>query len=270
MPDRLKGCLFVLLTASASLAAGPRVDIVAHRGASHDAPENTLAAIRLAWEQHADASEFDVYLTKDGHIIVLHDSDTKRTAGVPGKVAEKTLDELRKLDVGRWKGDRFAGEKIPTLAEMLATVPPGKRVYIEIKCGPEIVPELDRVLKASKLKPEQTPVISFHAKVIAAVKKARPDVPAYWIVSLKPKKKGEKPPTAESLIARAKKLGADGLDLQAADVLDEAFARKVMAAGLRLDVWTVDDPAEARRLLRLGADGITTNRPAWLREQLAK
>ncbi len=76
--------------------------------------------------------------------------------------------------MGKWKDAKFAGEKLPTLDEMLATVPEGKRVFIEVKCGPEIVPELDRVLKASKLKPEQTPVIAFNADVIAAVKKARP------------------------------------------------------------------------------------------------
>ena len=268
MPPDLKGLLLVLLSASPALAAGPRVDIVAHRGASHDAPENTLAAIKLAWDQHADGSEFDVYLSKDGQIVVLHDKSTRRTSGVAGQVADMTLDELRKLDVGKWKHAKFAGEKIPTLAEMLATVPEGKKVFVEVKCGPEVVPALDRVLKGSKLKPEQTPVICFNAKVVAAMKKARPDVPAYWLVSLE--KKGEKPPTAEALIARAKKFGADGLDLQACDALNEAFAKKVKAAGLRLDVWTVNDVKLARRMVKIGVDGITTDRPAWLREQLAK
>ena len=109
-------------------------------------------------------------------------SSTTRTRSAPRAwtkvVADSTLDELRKLDVGKWKDEKFAGEKIPTLDEMLATVPAGKRVFIEVKCGPESVPELDRVLKASKLKPEQTPVISFNADVIAAVKKARPDLQA--------------------------------------------------------------------------------------------
>lgn len=248
-------------------AAGPRVEIVAHRGASHDAPENTLAALRLAWAQGADASEFDVYLSKDGQIVVLHDKDTKRTAGLDRKVVDQTLQELRSLDVGKWKDARFAGEKIPTLAEMLAAVPMGKRVFIEVKCGPEIVPELDRVLRAAGLEPERTPVISFNADVIAAVKKARPDLPAYWVVSLKPKK-GEKPPTAEQLLARARTIRADGLDLSAAEALDAAYARKVKAAGLKLYVWTVNEPAVARRMVEIGVDGITTDRPGWLRERL--
>lgn len=254
----------------AAVAADPRVEIVGHRGASHDSPENTVAAIKLAWEQQADGSEFDIYLTKDGKIAVIHDKDTKRTAGGANKVvAESTLAELRALDVGKWKGERFAGEKIPTLDEMLATVPDGKRVFVEVKCGPEIVPELVRVLRASGLKPEQTPVISFSATVIAAVKKARPDVPAYWLVSLTAKK-GGKPPTAEALVARAREIRADGLDLSASEVLDAAYAKAVKAAGLKLYVWTVNDPAVARRMAALGVDGITTDRPAWLREQLAR
>src|SRR5262245_15219893 len=169
--------LLVLSLMSPLHAAEPRVEIIAHRGASHDAPENTLAAIRLAWQQQADGSEFDIHLTRDGKIAVLHDKDTKRTAGVKLVAADTPLAELRALDVGAWKGPRFVGEKVPTLAEMLATVPAGKKVFVEVKCGPEIVPELDRVLKASRLEPKQTPVISFNFGVVAAVKKARPDVP---------------------------------------------------------------------------------------------
>lgn len=259
--------LAVSLIAFAPLPAAA-VEIIAHRGASYDAPENTVAAIKLAWEQKADGSEFDIYLTKDRQIAVIHDATTKRTAGVDRKVAETALPELRLLDVGKWKNPKFAGEKIPTLDEMLATVPDGKAAYIEVKCGPEIVPELTRVLKATKLKPAQLPVISFNAAVIAAVKAARPDIPAYWLVSLD--RKGAKPPTAAELIAKAKELRADGLDLSATASLDEAFAAEVKKAGLKLYVWTVNDAAVAKRMAKLGVDGITTDRPAWLREQLAK
>jgi len=258
----------ILLMTSFAVAGAPRVEIVGHRGASWDAPENTVAAIKLAWEQHADASEFDVFLSKDGKIVVIHDKDTKRVAGVDKKVVDQTLAELRLLDGAKWKGEKFAGEKLPTLDEMLATVPAGKRVFIEVKCGPEIMPELDRVLKASKLKPEQTPIISFDASVIAATKKARPDLAAYWIVSMKPAK-GKQAPTAESLIAKAKSVNADGLDLST-ETLDKAFADKVKAAGLKLYVWTVNDLKVAERMVEIGVDGITTDRPGWLREKLKK
>src|SRR4051812_33505820 len=95
----------LLLHLSLAAAGEPRVEIVAHRGASYDAPENTVAAIKLAWEQKADASEFDVYLTKDGQIVISHDANTKRTTGVDKKVAEQTLEEIRRLDAGKWKGE---------------------------------------------------------------------------------------------------------------------------------------------------------------------
>jgi glycerophosphoryl diester phosphodiesterase len=266
---RVLATLMTALTAATLTAADPlKVEIVGHRGASFDAPENTVVAIKLAWEQKADASEFDVYLTKDGKLVVIHDATTKRTCGTELKVAESTLEELRKLDAGKWKGEKFAGEKLPTLDEMLATVPEGKRVFIEIKCGPEAVPEMDRVLRASKLKPEQACVISFNAYVVAASKKLRPDLQAFWIVSLNTK---GKPKTPEELIAKATAIKADGLDLSAtAAVLDKAFGDKVKAAGLKLYVWTVDDPELAKKMIAAGAESITTNKPGWLREQLAK
>jgi glycerophosphoryl diester phosphodiesterase len=109
--------------------------IIAHRGASHDAPENTLASFKLAWEQKADGIEGDFYLTKDGKIVCIHDKTTKRTSGqkVELDVAASTLAELRKVDVGAWKDPKYAGEKMPTLEEVLAIVPAGKVFFIEIK-----------------------------------------------------------------------------------------------------------------------------------------
>lgn len=264
---RTLAALMTVLVTSIAGAVEPKVEVVGHRGASFDAPENTAAAIKLAWEQKADASEFDIYLTKDGKLVVIHDATTKRTAGTDLKVADSTLKELRELDAGKWKGAKWAGEKLPTLDEMLATVPDGKRVFIEVKCGPEAVPTLDRVIKASKLKPEQVCVISFNADVVAASKKARPDLQALWIVSLT----GKKPKTAEELIAKAKEIKADGLDLSATPaVLDAAFGKKVKDAGLKLYVWTVDDVELAKKMIAAGVESITTNKPGWLREQLAK
>jgi glycerophosphoryl diester phosphodiesterase len=251
-----------------SLAVAGPVEIIAHRGASYDAPENTVAAYRTAWVQGTDACELDLWLTKDKQIVVLHDRDTKRVAGVDRKVGEQTFDEIRALDAGRWKGAKFAGEKIPTLKEMLATVPAGKRVFVEIKDTEEILAALDRDLKAAGLKPQQTPIICFSASVVAALKKRRPDLEAYWLVSLDAKNK--KPPTAESLIKKAKEIGAGGLDLSASKLLDQAYADKIKATGLKLYVWTVNDPAVARRMAAIGVDGITTDRPGWLREQLGK
>lgn len=260
---------FPLLALTLGLAAPPAVEIVGHRGASYDAPENTVASVKLAWDQKADAAEFDVYLSKDGKIVVLHDRNLKRTAGIDKNVTDLTADELTKMEVGRWKGDRFAGERLPMLEDVLATVPAGKRVFIEVKCGPEIVPELDRVLKSTQLKPKQTAIISFNADVVAASKTARPDLKAYWIVSIAPKK-NQPAPTAAELIAKAKAIHADGLDLSATPaVLTADFAKAVKAAKLELLVWTVNDVELARKMVAIGVEGITTDRPQWLRARLA-
>ncbi|MFO0825353.1 MAG: glycerophosphodiester phosphodiesterase [Gemmataceae bacterium] len=240
------------------------IEIIGHRGASFDAPENTLASITLAWQQRADAVEFDVWQSRDGEIVVIHDANTKRVAGVDRLVSEQTLPELQQLDVGTWKAARFAGERIPTLAQALATVPAGKRALIEVKCGPEAVPELVRVLQASSLAATQTVVISFSTAVVAALKAVCPEVPAFWIVSLANEQR-----SAADLIVVAKKAHADGLDFSATpDVLTEAFASQVVAAGLALCVWTVDTVELARQMLTAGVRSITTNRPGWLREQL--
>lgn len=240
-------------------------EIVAHRGASDDAPENTLAALELAWEQGADASEFDVRLTRDGRIVTIHDDSLARTAGLPLRIVRTDAAELRRHDVGTWKHPKFAAERIPFLSEMLAAVPAGKRVFIEIKSGPEIVPELVRVLEAAKLPPEQTAVIAFSAAVVDTVKKARPDLKVYWIVSLK----RDPLPVAE-LLTEAKRIAADGVDLSADDLLDAPYAAAIKQAGLELYVWTVNDAARARRMVEIGVDGITTDRPAALRKALSR
>ena len=111
----------------------PSVEIIAHRGASHIAPENTVVSANAAWENGADAVEVDIYLSADGKIMVIHDSTTKRTTGSDYKVGETDSGILRSLDAGSWKGTEFAGEKIPFLEEIIETVPRGKRLYVEIK-----------------------------------------------------------------------------------------------------------------------------------------
>ncbi len=248
-------------------AAGcrPAVEIIGHRGASYDAPENTMAAIQLAWDQGVNV-EVDVYLSKDNRIVVIHDASTKRTGGVNLKVKNTAAARLRELDVGSFKAPQFAGARIPFLEEVLAALPPARRLYIEIKCGREILPELRRVL-ADSGKMSQVVIIGFDLATIAEAKELIA-TPTYWLRSaVKDKKTGRPLPHDPNLIRIAKDGGLDGLDVAYAGVTPE-WARAVKASRLEFYVWTVDDPIEARRLTGLGADGITTNRPAWLREQL--
>jgi glycerophosphoryl diester phosphodiesterase len=254
-------CMFVF---GASGCRGP-VEIIAHRGASYDAPENTMASIMLGWERHANV-EVDVYLAKDNRIVVIHDASTKRTGGVDLKVRETMSEELCALDVGRFKAQKFAGERIPLLADVLKTIPPSRKLYVEIKSGREILAFLQPLLVESG-KLSQIVIIGFDLQTVAESKKLI-DVPTYWLRGTEKVKETEQwIPHDPNLIQRARDKGLDGLDVHYAGVTEE-FARAVKASGLRFYVWTVDDPVEASRLVKLGVDGITTNRPDWLREQL--
>lgn len=243
-------------------------EIIAHRGASHDAPENTLASMKLAWEQKADAIELDLWLSKDGRLVVMHDGDTKRVGGPERKLTEQTWDELKQLDVGSWKHASFKGERIPTLESILATIPSGRRAFLEIKCGPEILDELERVLQQAHRPPEQLVVISFSLKVLERSKKRFPQFDHYLLHDYKKDSKTERYPELAPLLENAKEAGLDGLGLQFKWPMNEAFVKELNSAGLKLFVWTVNDPEVARKMFALGVDAIGTDRPGWLREQL--
>lgn len=241
--------------------------VVAHRGASAYAPENTLAAFKLAWELGADAAEGDFHLTADGQIACCHDKTTERTGGQKLVVAESTFDELQAVEVGSWKDERFRGERIATLGDVLATVPTGKVFYVEVKCGPEIVPALAESIDASGLPSDRLRVIAFDKEVIRAVKQALPEYKAFWLSSLRRNKESQTwKPSLEDLIATAKEVGADGLDLQGVrEVIDANFVRQCQDAGLSVHVWTVDDPEVAVAFGRAGVASVTTNCPDTIR-----
>ena len=242
-------------------------EIVAHRGASHDAPENTMSAVMLAWEKEADLTEVDVHLTKDNEIVVIHDKDTKRTAGVKLKVKKSTLAELRTLDVGSWKDQKYAGERISTLAEILPTIPEGKRLVVEIKCEGPIVEKLEEVLKASRVDRQQVVVVSFDYEIVKRFKARNKDMVVMWLKKIKKGfLTGIYRPSAESIIEKALAAGLDGVDVKSIGSVNASFVRKVRQAGLQLYVYTVDDVDHAKELIRLGIDGLTTNRPALMRE----
>ena len=254
------------------LAAAEQPMITAHRGASDDAPENTLAAFRLAWQQGADAIEGDFRLSGDGDVVCIHDADTARTCGVKLVVADTPLARLRQLDYGRWKWEGFAGETCPTLAEVLAVVPTGKRLYVELKTGPEIVPQLVRDLERAAVSPTAVVLIAFDEATVVACKERLPAVKAHWLTAFKESSKGSGNwrPTAAAIAETVRRCGADGVGMQArAEVIDAAFVETLRTGGVgEFHVWTVDRPGDAQHFARLGAVGITTNRPAFLRTAL--
>lgn len=272
----LDAVLAVLVTAAAMPFIGPWHDeamaapLIAHRGASHDAPENTPAAFRLAFERGADGIEADFHCSADGHLVCIHDARTKRVARTDLAVAESPLDRLAQLDVGSWKGDRFADQRIVTLPEVLALLPEGKRFLIEVKSGPEGVPQLQRDIRASEVSLEQLTVIAFDSRVIAATRHALPEIKALWLTGWKETDKpGRFTPSIATVLETLRRIDATGLDAQAnPDVLTPAVVRRLREAGFEVHCWTVNQPELARRMIEAGVQSITTDRPGWLRRKL--
>lgn len=242
--------------------------LIAHRGASADAPENTLAAFELAWRQDADGIEGDFRLTRDGEIVCMHDASTERTAGRAMMVADATLAELRQLDAGAWRGEQWRGLRIPTLGEVLSTVPAGKQVFIEIKCGPEIVPALEAALAASGLAAAQVALLAFDTRVVAEAKRRLPQFRTRWLTGFTEGRTGGVLPTATSILGTLEAIGADGVGCCSHPAVDRALVQTLHGARKEIHLWTVDDVPTAQRYLQLGVDSITSNRAGWLKQQL--
>jgi glycerophosphoryl diester phosphodiesterase len=264
-------CVALSFYASFAISPASAQNIVAHRGASYDAPENTVAAMELAFEQGADGVEADFYLTSDGHIICCHDKDTERTAGVKHVIVETPLEVLRKLDVGSWKNEKYRGEKMPTFAEIAETIPSDKKFIIELKVGPEIVAPLKEALAKTDLEDEQILIICFNEKTVAECKKVLPNLKCHWLTGYKQdEKSGEWKPSLGEVVATLERSNADGLGSQGEmKHVDAEFLEDLCDEGhCEFHVWTIDDPKVARYYQKLKPWGITTNRPGFIREQL--
>ncbi len=262
-----------------SCFAGPLV--IAHRGASYYnpkttsgtlyAPENTISSNKLAWEMGADAVECDVYLTADNRVMAMHDENTSRTTD--GKIAvdlaKTNSSELRKIDVGSWYSAQYVNEKIPFLEELIELVPPGKKLYVEIKCGPEVLKYVDEIFTKSG-KRNQMVVIGFGLNTMIECAKLMPDVPVYYLKGCKqdPTTKACLPYEV-SMLKTIQDNKLTGVDLYY-EGLDKNFCDAALAAKVGLVAWTVDKPADMEKLADLGVEGITTNRPDLMIETMAK
>ena len=243
--------------------------IVAHRGASRDAPQNTIPAFDLAWKQGADAIEGDFRLTKDAHIVCIHDASTEKVADENLTVRYSTLDQLRQLDVGIHHSKEYTAAVIPTIAEVFATVPDQRKIYIEIKCGTEIIPELLDEITRSGLRQEQIIIIAFNENLIRQLKDKAPQFKALWLVSFKRNKYGRITPSLEYVQKTLRQIKADGLS-SSSDLVSKSFIKSVMEQGYEYHVWTVDDPKTARRFKKWGAMSITTNLPGYIKKNLTE
>ena len=258
---------FAFLLFLSTLTSGAEPLIVAHRGASRDAPENTLAAFRLAWEQKADAIEGDFHLTSDGEIVCIHDGNTKRYSDRNLIVRESTLGQLRQLKVGKSHKGKYPNAVIPTITEVFATVPDGKRIYVEVKCGPSIVPTLLDRIKDSGLTQDQIVIISFNKEVIRTVEDKAPTFKTMWLLGLKQDRKGNRVPSLESILKTLDQISADGLSSNTHTT--KSMIESVKKAGYEYHVWTVNDGNLAKRFRQWGIDSITTDIPGVIRSKLS-
>ena len=256
------------MAACAAVKAEPGyATLISHRGESHDAPENTMPAYRTAVER-GFGFECDVYLSKDGRVFTFHDGTlTRTTAGAnTKKCADVTWDEIEKLDVGawgKWKGSKFAGTRPALLEEVLTLARDGRRIYVEVKPGPEIVPYIKKVFAAQRrATPANTLFISFNAETCKALKAEMPEYTVYWLSSSSRRVNDKYVPVkVDEIVAKLKSIGADGLDVHFnPEVITEEFVRTVENAGFSVHVWTVDDLDSALEAFRRGAKTVTTNR----------
>lgn len=246
--------------------------IIAHRGNSVHAPENTLAAFRLAVEAGADGIELDVRLAKDGVPVVFHDSSLERIAGRAEKIAQMTSAELRNVGVGSWfnrQTSKFADpafekECIPTLAEALELLKDFIGfLYIELKCKEADAERISKavcdVISDSPLLPRIV-VKSFKLSVIPRVKKFCPSVRTAALFAPKIRNILRKD---KHLLRLASDVGADEVSLHFA-LATRKLMRKAAGRNLRVIIWTVDNPRWVRRAINLGLAAIITNDPARL------
>lgn len=242
---------------------------IAHRGESFEAPENTLAAINLAWQRDIRAVEIDVRLTADDEICVMHDKDTLRTTGRKLIIRESVMHELEKLDAGSWKGEKWAGEKIPTLKEALANVPGTGKLIIEIKSDSKLLEKLKQDIKKSGLRNDQIEIIAFNLQTLAKAKQMMPHIKMLWLFMPKPWWFqfiiGN---STDAVLKRLKKHNIDGVNIGDSRYLTQKIIENFTSSGYPVYVWTVNNPERALELLKSGVHLITTDRAAWMAQKL--
>ena len=233
---------------------------VGHRGASYLAPENTLAAIKLAWELGAHGAECDVMLTADKKVVLFHDKNTKKLTGQNLNVKEATWEELKPLVVIPRETNRpeYSNETIPLLEDVLAAIPEDRMLVIEIKTGPEILPHLREVI-AQHWKRGKISFIAFDLETIKQTKALYPELPCYYLSSFKS--------DINKHFDAVVKSGLDGVDLRH-NIIDEELVERCKASGLDVWCWTVNDPEIAKKMQQLGVSAVTTDRPAWLKSNM--
>lgn len=230
--------------------------VIAHRGFSGAAPENTLAAFKKAMEVDSDMIELDVRFSKDGQVVVIHDDTLDRTTNGRGKVADYTLKELQQFDAGSWFAPQFAGEQIPTLIEVLKLAKGKIPVNIEIKDDSpsryKITDLADRALQEVK-KAGMTGQVIFSSFYPSSLERITEGDPRIWVALLYHRDWNS---LREVTGGRAFPV----LNLRLSFLTKEKIGR-IHQEGMKVNTYTVNSEEEMERFIRWGVDGIITNRP---------
>lgn len=235
-----------------------QITISSHRGASKDAPENTLPAIEMALDTAADYIEIDVQETKDGEVVLMHDATLARTTGVNKKVSDLTLEEIQQLDAGSWYGDEFVGVTVPTLREVLEVCKGHCKLNIEIKAN-KAMPDLEEKVVALIEEYDftrQCVVTSVYKQSLKKVKKLNKEIQTGYILS-----------SAYGRYYLDKEI--DFLSMRST-LITERVVRLSHKYGKEVCVWTINTKNEAIRMSQLGVDNIITDRPTYVRNVLYK
>lgn len=247
--------------------------VVAHRGGAALAPENTLGAFTNAMQLGVDMVECDVHLSKDGHVIVMHDAEVSRTTNGRGYISDLTLAELKQLNAAAKFSGGYATQTVPTLDELLDLVKGKVPIQIEIKVDakgqryPGIEQKVVTAVRAREMI-AQVIVISFDFATLKAIKQLEPRLATGALVR------------ADWFSARGNEVGRivqDAIDATGANYfmptyapVTEALVNAVHARGLKIGVWTVNSASDMARLAGWSVDAITTDRPDELKRVLGK
>src|SRR6056297_1876921 len=247
----------VLGDVATRLADPQPVEIIAHRGAAALRPENTLAAVDKALEDDADWVEIDVQEIADGTVIVAHDSDFMKQAGVPLKVWAATPADIARIDIGSWFDPAYAEQRPPTLRAVLEMAKGRGRVLIELKYyghDDRLEERVARIVEETGMV-EDIAIMSLKRAGVARMRALRPD----WPVGI----------LAARAIGDLTALGADFLAVNTGQISGQLL-RRAHAAGKRVHVWTVDDPRAMSRMISMGVDGLITNKPGLARKVMTE
>ena len=241
--------------------------VIAHRGDSAHRPENTLAAFAGALELGVSAVELDIQLTRDGHVVVIHDPALERTTSGRGDVRQMTLAEVRAVSAGYPErfGGEWTGERVPTLAEALALLRDRARALIEVKAESVTADETGGVeaLAVEEIRrsgmADRVALISFDQRAILRLRQLAPDISRGRIFGRT---------SADEVLGDARATASEIVMPHKSQISDALVAR-VHAAGLKLATWVVDEPEELRELARFDLYGVGSNRPGVLLEAIA-